>query len=537
MKVRGLNGKLLIISLVASLALVLAGCRTDDGVPSPGRLELTIQGLPSGVEADVGVFGPDDFNQAITASTALSELVPGDYEVVAVDVTHEDDIYSATVSESPVTVEAGGTATVSVSYAFEVTAPPDTGSHDDQLALVAEQIPDFGGLFFDEEGMLNVFLLEPSPNREGEVLEAVTAVFGDDILRRGHRPERDENGNIIPQLDTQQTTLKLIQGAFAIPQLLQTYDELDSVLGIEGVVFTDLDEERNRLAIGVEDEAAFERVQQALGELGVDRSMVIVEFDEADILYSHTIRGSFRPTVGGIQIRNAGGGQCTMGFNATRGGVRGFVTNSHCTIIQGGVEATTFFQPTVSGENFIATETADPTYKLGFFPFGSFVHGFYCPPLRRCRVSDSAFARYTSGVTSDLGRIARVTGVGTTGGGSGSITINHDNATYTVVSKTSYPVVGEILDKIGRTTGHTYGKVIKTCQRRNVKDTNFTMLCQDRVRAGVAPGDSGSPVFKWSFGGNVSLYGVLWGGNSAGTEFAFSAIWNLQKDLGTLITH
>ena len=34
---------------------------------------------------------------------------------------------------------------------------------------------------------------------------------------------------------------------------------------------------------------------------------------------------------------------CTYGFNATRGGIAGFVTNSHCTTKQGGTEGTHVF--------------------------------------------------------------------------------------------------------------------------------------------------------------------------------------------------
>ena len=64
----------------------------------------------------------------------------------------------------------------------------------------------------------------------------------------------------------------------------------------------------------------------------------------------------------------------------------------------------------------------------------------------------------------------------------------------------------------------------------NVVNSDVTLFCQFLVDAGVGPGDSGSPVFRWkTVGGpsadrSVDLYGILWGGNQAGTLLAFS-LW------------
>ena len=74
----------------------------------------------------------------------------------------------------------------------------------------------------------------------------------------------------------------------------------------------------------------------------------------------------------------------------------------------------------------------------------------------------------------------------------------------------------------------------------NVLNTNITMLCQDHVSGGSDFGDSGAPVFRWgygneTFGNNVELFGVLWGGN--GTSFVFSAMSNIEWELGPLLTN
>ncbi|MEM4722134.1 MAG: hypothetical protein QXT73_08760 [Candidatus Methanomethylicaceae archaeon] len=220
----------------------------------------------------------------------------------------------------------------------------------------------------------------------------------------------------------------------------------------------------------------------------------MVNFEETGPIepVSHTLQSKARPVDGGFQItfvNSFGSAACTLGFNAIRTGVSGFVTNSHCTHPQrmGVVDNTAFHQPTVSGTtNLIGTETVDP-------PFFSFPA---CPTGRRCRYSDSAFAQYD-------------------------------------------------ISKIGKTTGWTQGRVVAVCQNVNLGwTTDLTLLCQHRVRANVAPGDSGSPVFKITNSprsGDVMLYGILWGRRQPYpwdlVDFWFSSIFDVESsysELGSL---
>ena len=223
--------------------------------------------------------------------------------------------------------------------------------------------------------------------------------------------------------------------------------------------------------------------------------MIVEEVEP--VRFAATLRNRVRPVVGALQI-NFPGFLCTLGFNATRNGQRSFITNSHCTNVQGGNEATPYWQPTQGvAPTRIATEVADPAYTTG----GG------CPSGRRCRRSDAARARYASGTTSTLGRIAR-----TSGANNGSLTIT-GNFTITAEGGAS---VGQQVHKIGRTTGWTRGSVSGTCVNTNVVGTNITQLCQTLVSAGVGPGDSGSPVFRrQGTGSNVTLLGILWGGSPA----------------------
>ena len=420
----------------------------------------------------------------------------------------------------------------------EPTAPPEPdgetfGSLDDQLVKMGERLPGFGGMFFDDNGDLNVYLQDAGEGLSAQALEtqrvavadALTDVFGENLLSEGAGQVHSEGTQTASQKPAE---VKLLKGQYDIATLANWRGDVDRTLGSSSVILTDLDEAKNRMRIGVEAGSSRAQLEQQLSAQGIPLEAVIIEEIEPFSLASHTLRSKVRPNQGGYQIAGrygSSGWACTLGFNAYRSSLRGFITNSHCTGRQGGVEYTPIYQPTAYSSNYIGYEVLDPSYFTG----GA------CPSGRRCRYSDSAFIRYTSSASSSLGRVARTTSWG------GSTTINHSAPTMRITGEVSYPKVGEYLDKVGRTTGWRFGKVSATCVNINVNGTNITQLCQDTVKriggsAIVGSGDSGSPVFKW-LGSTVKLYGVLWGQNGSGTEFTFSAMQNIEYELGALKTY
>ena len=44
-----------------------------------GTLQLTVQGLPEGVEASIAVVGPEDYRSTVTGSRTLQNLRTGSY--------------------------------------------------------------------------------------------------------------------------------------------------------------------------------------------------------------------------------------------------------------------------------------------------------------------------------------------------------------------------------------------------------------------------------------------------------------------------
>jgi hypothetical protein len=297
-----------------------------------------------------------------------------------------------------------------------------------------------------------------------------------------------------------------------------------AVLAHVGAVFADHDEVSGRLVFGVEHEGAAAAVRATLARLGIPTTAYAIEVTEP-IYQVATLRSRWRPTQGGIQI-HFGNFLCTMGFNADDGTARSFITNSHCTGRQGGVQGTQYFQPTSTVDGtVIATEVEDPTY----------FRGGACPKGRKCRFSDASRALYSAGVASTRGAVAQ-----TSGPNNGSLTVT---GTFTITSQdnatTSFPL-GITVNKIGRTTGWTQGNVVATCVNTNVSGTNITQLCQTFVQnpggaVVVDGGDSGSNVFRVISGNNVELVGILWGGNGDGTLFVFSPLKQIRDEIGPIV--
>jgi hypothetical protein len=354
-------------------------------------------------------------------------------------------------------------------------------------------VPGFGGFYLDQQGTPVVYLKSASQRATAE---------------RALAPFLQRQGLAAAQLQVR-------PARYDWAQLEDWHSRVSpEVLSVPGAVFVDADEASNRVTIGLE-RGAVARARGVVARLGIPEEAV--NFQETQpIRMVATLRSKIRPVVGGLQI-NFPGFLCSIGFNALRNGQRSFITASHCTNRQGGVESTPYYQPTqTSAPAKIATEVSDPGYsqnKPG------------CPPGFRCRFSDASRAAYTAATTSALGRLAK-----TTGANNNSITIN---GSFSITSEGAASV-GQTVGKVGRTTGWTTGKVTNTCVNVAVSGTNLAQLCQNIVSARVGAGDSGAPVFKGT--SNVSLVGLLWGGNEKGTQIVYSPIANIERELGALTT-
>jgi hypothetical protein len=358
---------------------------------------------------------------------------------------------------------------------------------DDLFAEVGNRFPEFGGLYTDpDKDTLYVWVLPGGEARLDQLDQAITQVFAD---------ERPVQSHVQPLVAT-----------YSFRQLKEWYDRMSpQVLTIPGTVFTDIDDAHNRLTVGIEAAELTSQVEAQLAATSVPREAVdIVQAPAATP--QQTLRNFRRPLVGGIQIENdVNPGDCTLGVNALRQGNGGFVTASHCTNVQGGVEGTVFYQPDLAAAaNRAGLEFVDPCY----FPAAGCPAPFFsgCPTGRRCRYSDSAFALTLTGYTR--GEIARPT----------FNTINwNQQDIFNIIEKGNLAVVGSTVQKVGRTTGWTQGNVTRTCVTVNQANSNFTILCSNQANYASAGGDSGSPVFGIRQQGQVwtvALLGIHWGGGA-----------------------
>ncbi len=397
---------------------------------------------------------------------------------------------------------------------------------DQQLVNVTEMVPEFGGMFYDDNGDLNVYLTNPKAKAAAQA--ALKKVFGRGV--DNSRSSRSKHFKGKPRLKA--GDFRVLKARYTVKQLSKWKKSSGNVFLLKEAVFLDLDEASNRLTVGISNMKLKQSVEDILVSEAVPLSAVKIVEAKPVVGMTHSLRSRHRPTKGGIQIQftnNGGKSTCTLGFNAYRYGVRGFLTNSHCTDTRGGTEGTLFYQ---NDTELVGYEYVDPNYYTSFWYWE-------CPWFKRCRYSDAAFVRYYGGVTSNLGRVAR-----TTGWNNMSLTINSTSPEMTVIAERQTNIVGSYLDKVGRTTGWTYGRVTATCSDYNVSNSNVHMKCQDTVfRTGTklaGPGDSGSPVFVWH-GSTVTLAGIMWGGSSdypdnTGNTFILSPMRFIEDEIGALTT-
>jgi hypothetical protein len=387
--------------------------------------------------------------------------------------------------------------------------------HPSQLA-VAQAVPGFGGYFLDAAGVPSVYLTDASQRPAAE--QALAGFLADQGFAAA--------------------SLRVLQGQYEYRQLDEWYRSARrGVFSVAGFILGDVDEGSNRLRFGVANAAGVAGVHGALAQAGVPNSAAIVQ-QRAPITTVATLRDRVRPIVGGLQINffvtppglHPGSFLCTLGFNAQRLGVSSFITNSHCTNVEGGEETPTDYYQNVRGSgaaDFIATEVDDPDW--------TFQANLDCPPPLACRYSDASRAQYAAGVPSVLGQIAKIDEVTTTLDDQ----VHTIAGAFTIKKERADPIQGEVANKVGRTTGWTRGPTTETCVDVLALGTTHIRLCQAIVNALVDGGDSGSSVFFQKGKKNdVTLLGILWGGSvdEENPEFVYSPMSGIERELGDLRT-
>ena len=301
------------------------------------------------------------------------------------------------------------------------------------------------------------------------------------------------------------------------------------VMGLAGTVFSDNDERIGKVVIGVDNVGAARGVQQAMARLGIAASDYEVQLT-SPIEFKATLQNArFSSGRAGMQVHFSQY-VCSVGADVRHvaTNTRGFIINSHCTTTQGGTEGTLYYQP--NRTNFptaIALEVDDPAY----------FKGGVCPRGKKCRYSDASRSAYQNGYAGSNGLIAKTTA---TAPNTGNLTVDETASwSYSAQDDTEGDNnIGTVVNKVGRTTGWTQGKITRTCVNTAVSGSTVMQLCQTFVQDEqggtiVSGGDSGSGVWTGS-GTSAKLVGLLWGGSSDNKTFIFSSLKQIQQELGAV---
>jgi hypothetical protein len=419
---------------------------------------------------------------------------------------------------------------------------------------LTQEVPGFGGFYIDDDGNLHAYLLD---NKQRGLAQAALAR----VLAERQRDYTETERRLRTRND-----IVIHQGQFTFLQLADWRNQIeDFTTTVKGVVWVGLDEHVNRVAIGVDrtrPAAAEALVARKLADLAIPHEVVTFELADPvsvqeeceptaldcqefctlnpddpscqpdpctldpdsctdpgtiypeDPTFSYapapakTLGSAFDRMFGGIRIQNPNAGRrCTLGFPMYYDGRLGFVTNSHCTKTTEHVDInSTFYQPHWHSRTpEVAREWKDP-YKRS--------SGY--------RVADAAIAEMVNGFGAYLGYVARpATRAYSTHQSVGDTTIAGGSSPWIRIRGEGSVVKDALFDKIGATTGWTYGYARKTC----VKYGSFE--CVSWVAASTWEGDSGAPVLRHYPDNTALLVGMVYAKESGG--FWMNPISQIRK--------
>ena len=392
---------------------------------------------------------------------------------------------------------------------------------------LAREIPGFAGVFFEPGGeRLVVSLTESNQAEFAEIQQTVMAGLAADA----------SSPSVAEAITPPRLVRRVVEYSFI--ELARHRARLRSPLfALPGVVSLSVDEEFNRIGIGLEDPAARRAVLDLATELAVPVEMIsFSEESPAELLHmsagnprlpfsaQHTLDdripdGNLR---GGYAIEAEGNrGPCTLTFPAvrrSRAGTRLFVSSSHCSRRPFDLDSADVGQP--RNTKVVGYEIKDPE-----------LHG--CGG-RECRHADAALNRATADIAlGEIGQGADRIYCRSNCEDETTIKVDSGNPTITISGYARSVLDNEVLDKIGMKTGWTYGEVNHTCRDQKSGTDGKVRRCSASAYLGSLGRDSGAPVFRYTDHGNAQLKGIVWGGVEGSTETFFSNYERIERDLGS----
>lgn len=390
---------------------------------------------------------------------------------------------------------------------------------EDRFIQLAHEIPGFGGYFLDAQKHLVTYVAdEASMSRSRSIMQ--------DHLSRHSLGigARDAVAGVL-----------IRKAAYSFLQLSAWRDSVYlHLLGTGDVLFDDLDEAINRVTIGI-DRSRFESARAAL--LPRLQSLAIpldaVHFEPighivARVSYPFDLNSPMDTLGAGYRISSPVGG-CSLGIVGDSANVRVFVTASHCSTWVYRSDNTQF---TDQGGRVIGFENADPAPNSPYCTWQGVEYHCYDG-----RGSDADLVRVSAGIPSARGRIARLQN--RVSGGVGTLAIDQSRPWIYVTSTEHGHPVGSTVDKVGATSGWTFGTIQNSCTDEIVngpgQNADYAVRCSIKTSTYSLGGDSGSPFFIWDGQDVAQFMGILWGGESGNANVTYYAGYRaLENDLGIL---
>jgi hypothetical protein len=360
---------------------------------------------------------------------------------------------------------------------------------DNYALKITEQIPEFGGFWFQNgRPVIGLTRLSATAKAKSKLL----------ILAALKTRESKTGPFIYRRVDHNFTTIHSARRT------------IRSLLRERNITFLDTDERSNIVRVGIRKASDEATVRQKILGMGIAEGLFRIEVrspvkDLVDLI--DDLRKRVRPLIGGLETVSPAGNNrwsiCSLGLVGRRNGVRGLLTNSHCTRVTGQLDGEPFFQYHWTNDD---NRPDDPGDRVGFetvdAPILTSANTDECSEGDRCQYADAAFVQLDSTVGARRGFVKGV------GGGA--------PVEYEIDGVVPFGACGQKVKKVGRTTGLTRGEVESTCS-----DYEYTSglwkLCQDEISAGAGEGDSGSAALLEHISPNstrVQFYGLVNGGDS-----------------------
>jgi hypothetical protein len=374
----------------------------------------------------------------------------------------------------------------------DASIPLNTPSVQMRWVHVARQVPGFGGFWFDSAGNHHVYLVNRRDSARAR--SALSEVFTNNrgFVRSLGAPHR----------------LIVEQGKYDFRELLGWMQTLSHQFHrVQGYQSLAIRHKLNKVRAGVVSLSAKNQLESIAKDLGIPDDALIVVVEEP-IKYNSRLSDSAAVKMGGYKTFESDFNSCTLGININGG--YGFLTASHCTGVRGPdspSQKVYFYQPAFGIDRDIGSETSDPPWQdQETIPCCDYI-------ANKCRYSDAAIITYDAedrAGSAGQGLIAKTTARRT-----GQLVMGSDTVSGNLViaQEYFYAATGSIVDKIGATTGWTYGEVAEECALTSVG--GWQVVCHVNVEGGFAyEGDSGGPAFHRLSGDTVQWAGIEFAGGT-----------------------